>query len=66
MIYKGKVTKTPVLKMEKGKRAVNTKLDLPVLNHMVNGRMPQAPSFSSHSVENFVFYFPHHSSRYIT
>jgi len=64
MICRGRVTKTLVLKMGKEICVVNTKLGLPVLNRTANGRMPQAPSFSSHSVENFVFYFPHHGSHY--
>jgi hypothetical protein len=64
MIYRGRVTKTPVLKMGKEICVVTTELGLPVLNHRLNGRMPQAPSFCSHSVENFIFYFPHHSSHY--
>jgi hypothetical protein len=64
MIYRGRVTKTPVLKMGKEICVLNTKLGLPVLNHLVNGKMPQAPSFCSRSVENFAFYFPHHSSHY--
>jgi len=65
MIYRGRVTKTPVLKIEKEICVVNTRLGLPVPIHMVNGRMPQAPSFCSHSVEKFVFYFPHQSSHYL-
>jgi hypothetical protein len=43
---------------------VTTELGLPVLNPMVNGRMPQGLSFSSRSVENIVFYFPRHSSHH--